>query len=96
MGEIYIILGERVGSNITSTTSTTTTTTTMVVRTAPPPTATTTAQSGVYTPTAGDADPFPGIRGRCALKCSKVGRRILTAFAYLYRNAKPIYTHFEK
>ena len=65
---IYIILGERVDSNVTTTTTTTT-----VVRTAPPPTAGTTAQSGVYTPTAGDADPFPGIRGRCALKCSKLG-----------------------
>ena len=56
---IYIILGERVDSNVTTTTTTTTT----VVRTAPPPTAATTAQSGVYTPTAGDADPFPGIKG---------------------------------
>ena len=74
MGEIYIyiILGERVGSNITSTTSTTTTTT-MVVRTAPPPRRSTTVQSGVYTPTAGDADPFPGITSWCALKCSKLG-----------------------
>ena len=59
---IYIILGERVDSNVTTTTTTTTTT---VVRTAPPPTVirSTTAQSGVYTPTAGDADPFPGIKG---------------------------------
>ena len=89
---IYIILGERVDSNVTTTTTTTTT----VVRTAPPPTAGTTAQSGVYTPTAGDADPFPGIKGRCALKEGGIGRRILTAFVYLYRNAKQIKTHFEK
>ena len=65
MREIYIILGERVDSNITTTTT--------VVRTAPPPRRSTTAQSVVYTSTAGDADPFPGIRGRCALKCSKLG-----------------------
>ena len=87
---IYIILGERVDSNV----STTTTTTTTVVRTAPPPTAGTTAQSGVYTPTAGDADPFPGIKGH--KRRGGIGRRILTAFVYLYRNAKQIKTHFEK
>ena len=51
---ILIILGQRVGSNFTTSTTTTTPT---VVRAVPPPTAGTTAQSDPVT------DSFPGITG---------------------------------
>ena len=51
---VLIILGQRVGSNFTTSTTTTTPT---VVRAVPPPTAGTTAQSDPVT------DSFPGITG---------------------------------